>query len=46
MIKWLIKSNGAGSSEVVNGVHQIGAVAEEVGSKSVNDIFCDNAKLL
>ncbi len=46
MIKWLIKSNRAESSEVVNGVHQIGAVAEEVGRKCVNDIFCDNAKIL
>ena len=46
MIKWLIKSNGAGSSEVVNGLNQIGVVAEEVGSKSYNEIFCDNAKIL
>jgi hypothetical protein len=45
MIKWLIKSKGAGSSGIFNEINYKGAVAEEVGSKSYNEIFCDNAKI-
>jgi hypothetical protein len=43
MIKWLIKKNWSGEQQCGKLCKLKGAVAEEVGSKSYNEIFCHNA---
>jgi hypothetical protein len=44
MIKWLIKRNGAGTKQCIKFGELKCAVAEEVGNKTYNDIFCDNTQ--
>jgi hypothetical protein len=43
-ITWLIKRNGACEQQCGEFSELKSAVAEEVGSKSYNEIFCDYAK--